>query len=80
MTGSAREEAERLVVATLATVSVAADRIGFPARDGCACPVCRAVEALRDPAPELAERLATGAADLAEGVAGLLRALRGGRS
>ncbi|SCL23356.1 hypothetical protein [Micromonospora inyonensis] len=38
------------------------------------CPVCRAMRALRDPSPEFAERLATGAGDLAAGVASLLRA------
>ncbi|MEN3609999.1 hypothetical protein AAH979_10655 [Plantactinospora sp. ZYX-F-223] len=41
----------------------------------CVCPVCRSVAALRDPSPELAERLATGAGDFAAGVASLLRAL-----
>lgn len=40
----------------------------------CACPVCRGIAALRDPSPEFAERLATGAGDLAAGVASLLRA------
>ena len=40
----------------------------------CVCPVCRAIAALRDPSPEFAERLATGAGDLAAGVASLLRA------
>lgn len=40
----------------------------------CVCPICRAVSALRDPSPELAERLATGAGDFAAGVASLLRA------
>jgi hypothetical protein len=39
------------------------------------CPICRAIAALRDPGPEVAERLATGAGDLAAGVASLLRAL-----
>ncbi|GLY20679.1 hypothetical protein [Micromonospora sp. NBRC 101691] len=38
------------------------------------CPICRAMRALRDPSPEFAERLATGAGDLAAGVASLLRA------
>ncbi|WP_027659118.1 flagellar biosynthesis protein FlhF [Salinispora fenicalii] len=41
----------------------------------CICPLCRAIVALRDPSPEFAERLATGAGDLAAGVASLLRAL-----
>ncbi|MEU8210973.1 hypothetical protein AB0B85_17465 [Micromonospora sp. NPDC049044] len=40
----------------------------------CVCPVCRGISALRDPSPEFAERLATGAGDLAAGVASLLRA------
>ncbi|MEE6260549.1 hypothetical protein [Plantactinospora sonchi] len=40
----------------------------------CVCPVCRVVTVLRDPSPELVERLATGAGDLAAGVASLLRA------
>ncbi|WBB79966.1 hypothetical protein O7606_00720 [Micromonospora sp. WMMD882] len=40
----------------------------------CVCPICRAMVALRDPSPEFAERLATGAGDLAAGVASLLRA------
>ncbi|MEV7227150.1 hypothetical protein AB0M79_09020 [Polymorphospora sp. NPDC051019] len=42
--------------------------------DCCVCPVCRGIAALRDPSPEFAERLATGAGDLAAGVASLLRA------
>lgn len=40
----------------------------------CVCPVCRAIANLRDPSPEQAERLATGAGDFASGVASLLRA------
>ena len=38
------------------------------------CPICRTITALRDPRPEVAERLAAGAGDLAAGVASLLRA------
>ncbi|SCL16299.1 hypothetical protein GA0070616_0985 [Micromonospora nigra] len=38
------------------------------------CPVCRGIAALRDPSPEFAERLATGAGDLAAGLASFLRA------
>ncbi|MDG4765177.1 hypothetical protein O7632_13880 [Solwaraspora sp. WMMD406] len=41
----------------------------------CVCPLCRLIDAMRDPSPELAERLATGAGDLAAGAASLLRAL-----
>ncbi|MGK5442992.1 hypothetical protein ACSNN7_14420 [Micromonospora sp. URMC 105] len=40
----------------------------------CVCPVCRGIAALRDPSPEFAERLATGAGDLAAGIASLMRA------
>ncbi|MFJ6196297.1 hypothetical protein [Micromonospora sp. NPDC092111] len=40
----------------------------------CICPVCRGIAALRDPSPEFAERLATGAGDLAAGIASLMRA------
>jgi hypothetical protein len=76
--GTAREEAERLVAAALATVSVAASRVGHDVAEGCGCPVCRAILVLRDPDPRIAERLASGAADLAAGLAGLLDAWRGG--
>ena len=93
MTGSAREEAERLVAALLAK---AAQRdLGDLLRsfsgtgsqqhnrstgwatgtaECCVCPVCRAIAAVREPTPHTAERLATGAGDLATGVAGMLRA------
>ena len=40
----------------------------------CVCPICRVVAILRDPSPEFAERLATGAGDLAAGVTGIMRA------
>ncbi|MEH0844104.1 hypothetical protein V6U81_17090 [Micromonospora sp. CPCC 205711] len=40
----------------------------------CVCPVCRGIAALRDPSPEFAERLASGAGDLAAGIASLMRA------
>ena len=40
----------------------------------CVCPVCRLITAMRDPSPEFAERLATGAGDLATGIAGIMRA------
>ncbi|WP_434741056.1 hypothetical protein [Micromonospora sp. SH-82] len=40
----------------------------------CVCPLCRAITAMRDPSPEFAERLATGAGDLAAGVASMMRA------
>jgi hypothetical protein len=40
----------------------------------CVCPLCRLVTAMRDPSPEFAERLATGAGDVATGIAGIMRA------
>jgi hypothetical protein len=91
-TDPVRDEAERLVAAAIAALSVASRSLpGLGARSGfatgseecCVCPVCRAIAAMREPDPEFAERLATGAADLATGVAGLLRSLSrptGGRS
>jgi hypothetical protein len=98
-TGSAREEAERLVAAALAAASVAArglvrsanplsgvadaaERLlagGGPGHvatgspECCVCPLCRAIAAVRDPSPQVALKLATGAADLASNVTGVLR-------
>ena len=96
MTGSAREEAERLVAALLAMASQKDSRgLGDLLRsfsgtgsqqhrsttgwatgtaECCVCPVCRAIAAVREPTPYTAERLATGAGDLATGVASMLRA------
>lgn len=80
---SAREEAERLVATVLATVSSGSFFGAGPARgpvatgapECCVCPVCRVIAAMRDPNPEFAERVATGAGDFAAGVASLLRSL-----
>ena len=78
-----RDEAERLVAAAIAAVSMAARGMsggaGRPSlatggAECCICPVCRVIAAMREPSPELAERLATGAGDLAAGVTSLLRA------
>lgn len=41
----------------------------------CVCPLCRVIAAMRDPDPEFAERVATGAGDLAASLASLLRSL-----
>jgi hypothetical protein len=49
-------------------------RFSTGSADCCICPVCRVIAALRDPSPELAERLATAVGDLAVGLAGVLRA------
>jgi hypothetical protein len=40
----------------------------------CSCPVCRAIDFVREPPPEFVERVATGASDLASGVTSMLRA------
>lgn len=80
MTRDPREEAERLVAAALAAVSVAArGTTGFAtgSAECCVCPLCKAIAAMRDPDPTFAERLASGAGDLATGLAGVLRAFGG---
>jgi hypothetical protein len=73
--GTARQEAERLVFTVVAAARRAAGGAGH--RDAgppcCACPVCRALAALREPDPRVVEHLAARAGDLAAGVAGLLR-------
>lgn len=77
MTRDPREEAERLVATALAALSVAAgSTAGFAtgSAECCVCPVCKAIAAARDPDPEFAERLATGAGDLAVGLSSVLRA------
>jgi hypothetical protein len=43
----------------------------------CVCPLCRAIAAVRDPSPQLALKLATGAADLASNVTDVLRTVGG---
>jgi hypothetical protein len=40
----------------------------------CSCPVCRAIEFVREPSPDLVERLASGASDLASAATAMLRA------
>jgi hypothetical protein len=77
---TARQEAERLVAAALAFASLAANshpEMATGSAACCVCPFCRLIEAVRDPDPQVVERLATGAGDLAVGVAGLLRSLSG---
>ncbi|HEX5541489.1 MAG TPA: hypothetical protein VFX60_07980 [Micromonospora sp.] len=76
--GSVREEAERLVATALAAARSAASagHAGqFATGDDtcCTCPLCRVIKVLREPNPEFAERAATGAGELAAGVATLLR-------
>ena len=72
-----KEEAERLVAAALAAVSMAANSAtGFAtgSAECCVCPLCKAIAAVRDPDPNFAEKLSTGVGDLATGLAGVLRA------
>jgi hypothetical protein len=82
--GSAREEAERLVAAALAMAGRFATntdprsghdgpKMATGSAECCVCPICRTIAAMRDPDPDFTERLATGAGDLAAGVASLLR-------
>jgi len=79
--GDPRAEAERLVAAALAALSVAANSTaGFAtgSAECCACPLCKAIAAARDPDPEFAAKLAGGVGDLATGVASVLRAFSSG--
>jgi hypothetical protein len=74
--GTAREEAERLVAAVLAAATVAAHanpQISTGSAECCVCPLCKVIAAVRDPDPQTVERIATGAGDLAAGVASFLR-------
>jgi hypothetical protein len=78
-----REEAVRLVTAAVAGLSLAVRSIPGVAEHSfandspecCVCPICRVVAAMRDPSPELTERLAGGAGDIAVAVANALRGL-----
>jgi hypothetical protein len=67
-----RDEARLLVAGVLAAASRAAS--GWPGEAGCRCPLCRAAAAVREPDPQLSERLADAVGTVADGVAGLLRA------
>jgi hypothetical protein len=76
-----KEEAERLVAAALAAVSMAAhSATGFAtgSAECCVCPVCMAIAMARDPDPQFAEKLSTGVGDLATGLAGVMRAFSAG--
>lgn len=52
-------------------------RVANDSPECCHCPICRVIAAARRPDPAMAERLATGVGDLAEGTARLLRNLSG---
>jgi len=75
-----RDEAERLVAAALGSLSMAARGLGAGGRpfatgsdECCVCPICRVIAAMREPDAGVADRLASGAGDLATAVAGILR-------
>lgn len=73
---SARQEAEKLVAAMLAAATIAANanpQVSTGSAECCVCPLCKVIAAVRDPDPEMVERVATGAGDLAAGVASFLR-------
>jgi len=79
--GPLADEAARLVEAGLewarraaSAVDPAGERIATGAPECQGCPVCRTVSALRDPSPEVAERLTGVVTDLASLVAAGLRA------
>jgi hypothetical protein len=76
-----RDEAERLIASVLGGASVAAENLdgwATGSAECCVCPVCRAIAATRQPNANIAERLASGAGDLAQGLASVLRAFSGG--
>jgi hypothetical protein len=78
-----REEAERLVTAAITGLSLAVRSIPGVAEhtfanespECCICPICRVITAMRDPSPELTERLAGGVGDIAAAIAHALRGL-----
>jgi hypothetical protein len=81
--GTARQEAEQLVAAVLAAATLAANanpQFSTGSAECCVCPLCKVIAAVRDPDPEMVERLATGAGDLAAGVASFMRHLGGGQT
>jgi hypothetical protein len=78
LTGDAvRREAERLVAAAIATVSLAANsgagQFATGSAECCVCPICRLIASMRNPNDEVVAKLASGAGDLAAGVASFLR-------
>src|SRR5262249_20152009 len=65
-----REEAERLAAAAFAAASYALREVGADGLLG------RAVDAVRNPSPRLVLKVASGASEVAGGIAALLRALQ----
>src|SRR5262249_37289989 len=81
--GTARQEAERLVAAGLAAAALAANahpQLSPGSAGCCVCPLCKVIPPIRDPDPAMVERLATGAGDLAAGVASFMRHVAGSQA
>src|SRR2546423_13845257 len=74
--GDIRDEAERLVSATLAVASFALrGRRAFSTGtdECCVCPVCRGIAAVRNPSPQMMFTVARGATTVPSGIASALR-------
>jgi len=80
-----REETDRLVSTALAAAAYAMrgagrflghERISTGTPECCVCPVCRGIAAVRNPSPEFAWKVASGASDVATGIAAVLRAFQ----
>lgn len=77
------QEAERLAGTVLSMASAAARGMRATGATGaghgggpcCVCPVCRLISAVGEPGPEVADRLARKAGDLAVSVTAMLRTL-----
>ena len=75
--GDIRDEAERLVSATLAAASFAlrgTRAFSTGTDECCVCPVCRGIAAVRNPSPQMMFTVAKGATNVASGIASALRA------
>lgn len=81
-TGTLEDEAAKLVEAGLAWAQRAASVADGHIADGSAscqvCPLCRVIAAVREPSPELTEKLTDAASGVAGLVATLLRASHSG--
>jgi hypothetical protein len=66
---------ERIATSDSAGSRTAAGEPAPSSPECCICPVCRGIAALRDPSPEFAAKLASGASDLAAGLTTILRAV-----
>jgi hypothetical protein len=62
-------------LAGMAQRFLGAEHIATGTPECCVCPVCRTIAAVRDPSPDFAARMASGASDLAAGLTTMLRAV-----